>query len=98
MKSIYHILWPSFLVAGIAEALFFTVIDPQELYFLGQTVDLPPTATYSIGFFFFWLLAAGSSTLTCFLRRSAEEINRCPLPATGRPPGCPKRDEGVGCT
>jgi hypothetical protein len=30
MQKIFWVLWPSFLVAGIAEGLFFTVIDPQE--------------------------------------------------------------------
>jgi hypothetical protein len=33
-------------------------------------------AVYSIGFFAFWLFAAGSSALTCFLQRTASEINR----------------------
>ena len=33
-------------------------------------------AAYSVGFFLFLGLAAGSSALTCFLQRSADEINR----------------------
>jgi hypothetical protein len=31
------------------------------------------------------------------LQRSPFEVNRCPLPATDRPEGCPKR-EAEGCT
>jgi hypothetical protein len=48
-------------------------------------------ATYSIGFLLFWGLAAASSAFTCFLQRSAAEVNACPLEAPDRPFGCPKR-------
>jgi hypothetical protein len=41
-------------------------------------------------------MGAASSFLTCFLQRSPWEVNRCPLPATERPLGCPKR-EGPCC-
>lgn len=70
-----QVLWPSFLVAGLAEVIFFTVIDPQELYLLGQPVRLEPIATYSIGFIGFWLICAASSLSTIYFQRSAAEIN-----------------------
>ncbi|MCU0804343.1 MAG: hypothetical protein MUF79_04535 [Burkholderiales bacterium] len=93
------ILWPSFVVAGIAEAVFFTLFDPSELTLFGQPLDgASRLAIYSVGFFVFWLFAAGSSAFTCFLQRTASEINRCPLPASGRPEGCPKREEGGECS
>ncbi len=66
-KRLMWILWPSFIVGGIAEAVFFTLIDPQELYLLGEPVHWSPTAVYSVGFFMFWLIAAASSAFTCFL-------------------------------
>ncbi len=93
MTRTISVLWPSFLVGGVAEALFFTVISPQELYFFGEAVDLGPLATYSLGFFLFWAIAAASSALTLFLQRSAAEVNRCPLAPFDRPIGCPKREE-----
>lgn len=70
------VLWPSFLVAGIAEIVFFTVINPRELYLVGEVVTYSPLATYSIGFFGFWLACAASSLLTLFLQRGPQEINR----------------------
>jgi len=73
-----QVLWPSFLVAGIAEAVFFTVIDPQQLYLFGEPVDYSLTATYSIAFFGFWLVCAASSLATIFLQQSAEELNKAP--------------------
>ena len=63
------ILWPSFLVAGVAQVIFFTVVDPQQLYLFGEVVDYSPIATYSIGFLGFWLLCSASSLLTLFLVR-----------------------------
>jgi len=76
MKNIFYVLWPSFVVAGIAEGVFFTLIDPQELYLFGQAVHYSKTATYSLGFFGFWLACAGSSFMTHFLQRSAAEVNQ----------------------
>ena len=61
------VLWPSFLVAGVAETLFFTLINPRELYLFGNVVEFSPIATYSIGFFGFWALCAASSLLTLYL-------------------------------
>lgn len=74
MKKAIWILWPSFIVGGIAEVLFFTAMDPTDLFSIGS-LELSRTAGYSIGFFFFWALAAGSSALTCFLQRSSKEVN-----------------------
>jgi hypothetical protein len=96
-KTLIWILWPSFLVAGAAEALFFTVFDPTELTFFGEVVNVSRIAAYSIGFFLFWAFAASSSALTCFFQRGSAEINRCPLPADERPVGCPKRADGDAC-
>ncbi|MBL8446956.1 MAG: hypothetical protein JNJ44_06035 [Zoogloeaceae bacterium] len=75
MLKIIQVLWPSFLVAGIAEIVFFTVINPQELYLLGTPVRFSALATYSIGFFGFWLVCAASSLTTVFFQRTADEIN-----------------------
>ncbi|HMV21062.1 MAG TPA: hypothetical protein PKE50_07275 [Rhodocyclaceae bacterium] len=76
MKRFALILWPSFLVAGVAEMLFFTLVAPQELYLFGEPVRYSMLATYSIGFFGFWAVCAASSLMTCFLQRTASEVNR----------------------
>ncbi len=85
MRRAMNILWPSFLAAGIFEVVFFTAVDPEDF-------QIGRLAAYSIGFFCFWALGAASSTLTCFLQRSADEVNRCPLVPAQRPEGCPKRE------
>lgn len=94
MKKAIWILWPSFLVAGLAEVVFFTLFDPMELHLVAEAVGFRNRiAWYTIGFVLFWAFAAASSALTCFLQRSAEEINRCPLQPVQRPVGCPKRED-----
>lgn len=75
-KRLMLILWPSFIVGGIAEGVFFTLIDPQELYLLGEPIHWSATAVYSVGFFLFWAVAAASSAFTCFLQRTAGDVNR----------------------
>jgi hypothetical protein len=86
------VLWPAFLAAGIAEALFFTVFDPFDLHFFGAPLDISREAIYTMGFFGFWALGIASSALTVFLERSPWEQGRCPLDAPDRPDGCPKQD------
>ena len=44
--------------------VFFTLIDPQQLYLLGQPINVSPMTTYSIGFLLFWLLCSGASLMT----------------------------------
>lgn len=98
-RRLIWILWPSFIVGGIGEAIFFTLFDPMELPFSdtllpgGQALGENRLMVYTLGFFIFWAFAAASSALTCFFQRTSAEINRCPLAPTARPPGCPKREE-----
>ncbi len=75
-QNLIWILWPSFIVGGIAEGLFFTVFDPQDMLFFGDPVTWSREAVYSVGFFVFWAICAGSSAATCFLQRSSDQINR----------------------
>lgn len=97
MQKAIWILWPSFVAGGLAEAVFFTLFDPMDLNLFGEPLNLSRTAIYTIGFFAFWLFAAGSSAFTCFLQRPASDINRpCPLEPRERPAGCPKRDTPRG--
>jgi hypothetical protein len=64
MKHVIWVLWPAFIAAGVAEVVFFTVIDPRQLYLLGEPIEVSATATYSIGFLLLWLLCVGSSMMT----------------------------------
>jgi hypothetical protein len=95
-QRVLWVLWPAFLVAAVAELVFFALIDPAELSVFGVPLDAGRMPIYTVGFFFFWAVAASASALTVFLHRSPFEVNRCPLPGEERPMGCPKKD-GEGC-
>ncbi len=74
-RRLMWVVWPAFLVAGVAEAIFFTVFDPFELHFFGAILDVSREVIYTMGFFGFWGLGIASSALTVFLERSPREVN-----------------------
>ncbi|MBS0309117.1 MAG: hypothetical protein JSS58_09115 [Proteobacteria bacterium] len=61
------ILWPSFLVAIVAEGCFFSMFDPSQLTVIGEQIELSAIAVYTLGFFFFWVFCALASVLTYYL-------------------------------
>jgi len=69
-QRLMHVAWPAFLMAGLAELVFFSVFDPFELHFFGQPLDWSREAIYALGFFGFWGLGLASSTLTLFLAQA----------------------------
>ena len=66
-RLLIWILWPSFLVAGMAEGLLFTVIHPQDLLFFGHHPDISDEGIYTIGFLMIWIFCAVSSALTAYI-------------------------------
>jgi hypothetical protein len=92
VKKAIWILWPSFVVAGAGTVLLFSLLDPVDFRLIGP-LELGRAAGYTIGFFLLWAFAAASSAFTCFLQRTAEDVNRCPLQPVERPLGCPKRKD-----
>ncbi|MDX5363816.1 MAG: hypothetical protein LPJ91_06660 [Pseudazoarcus pumilus] len=83
------VLWPSFVVAGVAETLFFTLVNPRELYLLGNVVEYSPLATYSIGFFAFWAVCAASSLLSLYLVEKPAGADAPPVRPVARGSGTP---------
>lgn len=69
------VLWPSFLVAIVAEGFFFSLFDPTDLSFIGSDIDLNPMAAYTIGFFIFWVFCSLASMLTCYLIGTPNDRN-----------------------
>lgn len=85
------IAWPAFLLACLLEMLVFALVDPQDLHWFGQPVELSRQTVYTLAFFTFWAVSMVASGLTTLLSMSPFEVNRCPLPACDRPDGCPKQ-------
>lgn len=63
--------WCSFLVAAVGTMVFFAWVDPLSL----ADVTEPPLPVdrmtgYALGFFFLWIVGAGSAALTVYLIRT----------------------------
>ena len=61
------ILWPSFLVSGLAEGLLFSMVHPEDLLFFGYHPDISDEGIYTVGFFMIWMFCALSSALTAYI-------------------------------
>ena len=77
-KRLMWVIWPAFLVAGILEMLVFATVDPQDLHWAGQPLDLSRQGIYTLAFFVFWALTMVASGLTALLAMPSEEVNRLP--------------------
>lgn len=76
LQKLMWIAWPAFLVAGILEMLVFAMVDPNDLHWFGQPVELSRQGVYTLAFFVFWGITMLSSALTTLLAASASEINQ----------------------
>lgn len=66
-RLLMTILWPSFLMAGISVGVIFSLVDPETLVVLGNSLEVSSVVIYSIAFFIFWMLGAIASGLTALL-------------------------------
>ena len=66
-RLLMAILWPSFLVAILADGCFFSLFDPLDYLAGGRWHDASPLSLYTLGFFFFWIMCALASVLSCYL-------------------------------
>jgi hypothetical protein len=69
------ILWPSFLMAGVASAIVFALIDPLDVAIFGYFRP-ERDVLYAAGFFFFWLIAGLSSILTLYMLPTEKEAQQ----------------------
>lgn len=76
VQRIMWIVWPSFLMAGVLEILVFAMVDPQDLHWFGQAVQLSRQGIYTVAFFAFWLVTMLSSALTALLAIPSLEVNQ----------------------
>ena len=88
VRTFLGIAWPAFLAACLLELLVFALVDPHDLNWSGQPLALPRMGVYTAGFFAFWAITMLAGSLTALLGMSPAQVNGCPLPPQGRPPGC----------
>lgn len=65
------VLWPSFVMAGVLEALVFALVDPQALggNAAFQGLELSRQGVYTLAFFVFWAVIAAAGAMTTWLLR-----------------------------
>jgi hypothetical protein len=74
-QRVMWIAWPAFLVAGVLEMLVFGMIDPHDMQWFGQPIEMSRQGIYTLSFFVFWAITAASSALTTLLSMSPSEVN-----------------------
>jgi hypothetical protein len=75
-RIVMQVLWPAFLMAIVAEGVFFSMIDPRELQIVAEWLRESRVAAYTVAFFLFWLLFAGSSGITYLLAHGVGTSSR----------------------
>lgn len=75
VQRIAAILWPSFILSGIATIMFFAYFDPVAMLACEGKPLLSRLGGYSIGFFLFWLLTTASGLLTMYFLRPCPPVN-----------------------
>jgi hypothetical protein len=73
------ILWPSFLVAIVADGFFFSLFDPRDLLVVGAHAEVSPLAAYTIGFLFLWTFCALAAMLSQYLLKAPADSGREPF-------------------
>ena len=66
-RCVMQILWPSFLIAIVANGILFSLVDPRDVSLVHEYLADDSIAAYTFGFIGFWILFAASSALTLFL-------------------------------
>ncbi len=72
IQRVIAVLWPSFIIAGIATILFFTAFDPSVVF---VDYDISRIGCLQLGFFLFWLFGAITAIATCFFLRPCDSFN-----------------------
>ena len=72
------VLWPAFLGAALADAILFTLIDPDTIMLFGADQSVSRPAAYTVGFFVFWLIIIAASVTTLWLKGDNAEKSKYP--------------------
>lgn len=73
IQRIVAILWPAFIMAGIATVLFTTAFDPAVIFI---EYDISRLGSYTITFFLFWTFGALTGAATCYFLKPCAAINK----------------------
>ena len=70
------VLWPAFLGAAPADAVLFTLIDPDTIMLFGVHSGVSRPSAYTVGFFVFWIIMIAASVTTLWLYEDNAEAGK----------------------
>ena len=70
------VLWPAFLGAALADAILFTLIDPETIMLFGVQPGVSRPAAYTVGFFAFWFIMIAASVTTLWLYGEDADVRK----------------------
>lgn len=80
-------LWPSFIMAGVLEALIFVVVDPDSLRWFGHDrVSLSTMGVYTVTYLIVWSVVFVACAMTALLLRFRPSVEAPPV-GPARPMG-----------
>jgi hypothetical protein len=80
MRKAMLLFWPSFVIAGLASATFFSIFDPFELRLHGMQLFADKRTAYTFFLLAAWAFGALNTAVVLLLAKAPQEINGyCPL-------------------
>ena len=73
IQRVVAVMWPAFIMAGIATVLFTTAFDPAVIFF---DYDISRLGIYTICFFLFLSFGVITAAATCYFLKPCEAINK----------------------
>ena len=70
------VLWPAFLGAALADAILFTLRDPETIILFGVHSDVSRPSAYTLGFFVLWFIMIAASVTTLWLYADNAEAGK----------------------
>jgi hypothetical protein len=75
LRRVMGIVWPAFMTACVLEALVFAMVDPRDIRWFGESIQVSREGFYTLTFLVFWATVMVSSALTTLLAMSPREVN-----------------------
>jgi hypothetical protein len=73
IRILLAVLWPAFLVAGLATGLLFSMVDPEDIRVFGMDLEVSAMAVYTVGFFMLWGMCTMSGLLTAYVTTGLQD-------------------------
>ncbi len=73
IQRVIAVLWPAFIMAGIATIIFTSAFDPSVIF---VEHDISRLGFYTITFFVFWIFGISTAAATCYFLKPCEAMNK----------------------